>query len=267
MIITPNKSRFPFTPFPDGIYAVAFSHELKTNQVKSIIFMGEKLALFRTHTGNVGAINAYCPHLGADLTFGTVKNDALQCPFHGLNFKRDGTCSAKNHLGQVGSYHIKQCFAFEQYGLIFLTYNPLGNDLKLNFPSWVLSEWGTPIQHCFKIRSHPQEILENSVDQLHFFQVHKYIGVKASEPLQTKGTEFTIRYHLERKKGLFGFDKNKIEFFLDIHAFGLGMSKVEIILPKYNLEAKQIVFPTPIDGEFIHVRTLTSIKIPEKILL
>ncbi|MBA3661058.1 MAG: Rieske 2Fe-2S domain-containing protein [Gammaproteobacteria bacterium] len=259
-----KRFRFPFTPYPDGIFAVLFSHELKLKQVLSVIFMNQKLVLFRTETGEVGAVDGFCPHLGADLAFGSVKKDALQCPFHGMRFKTDGTCATKNRDNEIGKYQLKHWGVFEKYGLIFLTHNPTLRDLHLTFPEWNFAEWGKPIQYQFKIKSHPQEILENSVDQLHFFQVHKYLSAKTIEPINIFGHEFIINYRLERKGGIFG-EKKKIKLYLNIHAYGLGMSHATISIPQYNMQLKQIVFPTPIDGEFIHIRSLTSVKIIEKI--
>lgn len=256
--------QFPFTPFPDGIFAVGFSHQLPHQGVMQITFMGEKLVLFRNEDGEVGAIESYCPHLGANLAGGSVKKNTLQCPFHGLRFNKNGYSVTKDCNG-VNSYSVKSWEAFEQYGVIFLIHNPQRNKLHIRFPEWNLTNWCRPIEYCFKIKSHPQEILENSADQLHFFQVHKYLRVKKAETLQMIGPEFVIKYHLEREEGIFNFYKQKkIEFNIDIHAYGLGLSSVDIWLPSYGLKAKQIVLPTPIDGEFIHIRTLTSVKIPEK---
>jgi len=257
-------NRFPFTPFPDGIFAVAFAHELKPNTIIPITFMGEQLVLFRSSNDDIGALESYCPHLGANLAYGCVKNNTLQCPFHGLRFNKEGACLAKNHLGIAGTYQLKHWRVFEIYGLIFLTHNPLAREMQINFPDLDLSGWGAPIQHCFNIKSHPQEILENSVDRLHFFQVHQYLNIKITAPLQVIGAEFTINYQLERQNGLFGsWERKPLQIQLDIHAYGLGMSKVDIYLPKYRLRARQIVFPTPIDGEYIHIRTLTSISAPK----
>jgi nitrite reductase/ring-hydroxylating ferredoxin subunit len=256
--------RFPFTSFPKGVFAVLFSRELKTGQVLAISFMNMKLTLFRTTTGTVGAIDGYCPHLGADLSFGSVKKNTLQCPFHGLRFKVNGTCVAKNRASQTGTFQIKHWQVFEKYGLIFLTYNFNSKNFQIRLPEWDEKEWGRPIQHCFKIKSHPQEIIENSVDQLHFFQVHKYCKMKVVEPIKIHGSEFTIHYEIERKKGILG-EKKKIQFQLKIHAYGLGISHVDIFIQNYKLHAKQIIFPTPIDGEFIYVRTLTTVKIMENI--
>jgi nitrite reductase/ring-hydroxylating ferredoxin subunit len=256
--------RFPFTPFPDGMFAVLFSHEVKQKQVVPLIFMGEKLVLFRTETGELGAIGSYCPHLGADLAFGKIIKETLQCPFHGIRFSVKGRCNAKNRAGEEGKYHLKSWQVTEKLGLIFITYNPTHNNLNLRLPEWNLHRWGKPIQHCFKIKSHPQEILENSVDPIHFFQVHNYQRVINSKPFEILGSEFKIEYQLERSEGLLGTQK-KIEIQLKIHAYGLGVSHVDILIPKYGMQAKQIVFPTPIDGEYIYLRALTSVKIMDKI--
>jgi nitrite reductase/ring-hydroxylating ferredoxin subunit len=257
--------RFPFTPFPDGIFAVLFSHELKRKQVLSVTFMNQKLALFRTETGEVGALDSYCPHLGADLTHGFVNQGALQCPFHGMRFKTDGTCTAKNRANQTLKYPYKHWMVFEKYGLIFLTYNPSQRDFNLTLPEWNFAEWGKPFQYCLKIKSHPQEILENSVDQLHFYQVHQYQSIRIVEPFKISGSEFMIDYELERKSGIFG-EKKKLTLSLHIHAYGLGMSHASILIPKYNLQITQMVFPAPIDGEFIYIRALTSVKMMNRML-
>lgn len=52
--------------------------------------VGENLAVFRSSDGDVSILNAYCPHLGANMAIGgIVRGNSLQCPFHGWMF--DGT--------------------------------------------------------------------------------------------------------------------------------------------------------------------------------
>ncbi|MBV8802507.1 MAG: Rieske 2Fe-2S domain-containing protein [Gammaproteobacteria bacterium] len=254
--------RFPFPPFPSGIYAIAFSHEIKPKQVVSLEWKHHKLALFRTEQGELGAIDGYCSHLGADLACGgIVKKNFLQCPFHGLQFDKNGYCKAKDHNSATGKYDLKSWSVFEKYGLVFL----VDGLSDLTFPEWNLSEWSQPLEHYFKIKSHPQEILENTVDKAHFYHVHRYLNIQQLGAAKIKDAEFTISYYLERQNNIFGLlDRNKknIKMQLDIHLYGLGLSEVTITLPQYHLIAKQIVCPTPVDGKWTHVRALTSIKIP-----
>ena len=59
--------RFPFDAYPQGWFQVAYSRE----------------------------IDAYCPHLGADIAVGgTVAGDCVICSFHGWRF--DGSGSTEN---------------------------------------------------------------------------------------------------------------------------------------------------------------------------
>ena len=56
---------------------------------------GLTLAVFRDENDEVHALDAYCPHLGANLAVGgQVKGDCLECPFHGWQFRgSDGKCT------------------------------------------------------------------------------------------------------------------------------------------------------------------------------
>jgi cholesterol 7-dehydrogenase len=41
------------------------------------------LVLFRTESGEAKVLDAYCPHMGADLGVGSkVVGDCIECPFH-----------------------------------------------------------------------------------------------------------------------------------------------------------------------------------------
>ena len=78
-------------PFPDGWYRVAASREIKPGGVKHVQYAGSQIALFRSRTSRrIAAVNAFCPHQGANLTHGRVEGDRLQCPFHGWQIDGDG---------------------------------------------------------------------------------------------------------------------------------------------------------------------------------
>lgn len=51
---------------------------------------GTKLVVFADSHGDVHVLDAYCRHLGGDLSQGTVKDDALACPFHDWRWGGDG---------------------------------------------------------------------------------------------------------------------------------------------------------------------------------
>lgn len=80
--------------YPNGWFHVLASRELAVEEVKYVSILGEQLAVFRDSDGVVHIVNAYCPHLGANLGVGgKVIGNCLQCPFHGWKFRgEDGKC-------------------------------------------------------------------------------------------------------------------------------------------------------------------------------
>ena len=90
--------------------------------MKPIIAFGYELVVFRGVSGAVYVLDAFCPHLGANLGIGgEVINDCgqecIKCPFHGWTFKgRDGM------LHKVPDMDCK-CYRFLPYNsILFLTY-------------------------------------------------------------------------------------------------------------------------------------------------
>jgi phthalate 4,5-dioxygenase oxygenase subunit len=52
----------------------------------------EDLVAFRDTAGNVGLVDAFCPHRRAPLFFGRNEECGLRCVYHGWKFDADGTC-------------------------------------------------------------------------------------------------------------------------------------------------------------------------------
>src|SRR5438094_8521694 len=52
--------------------------------------LGEDLVAFRDSTGQVGLLDAHCPHRGASLYFGRNEEGGLRCVYHGWKFDVGG---------------------------------------------------------------------------------------------------------------------------------------------------------------------------------
>jgi phenylpropionate dioxygenase-like ring-hydroxylating dioxygenase large terminal subunit len=72
-------------------YVGARSDELRNRPLGRLI-CGRHTAFFRDAEGRPRALDALCPHRGADLSRGAVVGDALQCPFHGFRYDGAGRC-------------------------------------------------------------------------------------------------------------------------------------------------------------------------------
>src|SRR5947209_18175762 len=54
--------------------------------------LGEYLVAFRDSNGNVGLIEAFCPHRRAPLFYGRNEECGLRCVYHGWKFDVNGNC-------------------------------------------------------------------------------------------------------------------------------------------------------------------------------
>ena len=63
-------------------------------------FLGKAFAVFRDEEGIAHLLDAYCPHMGANLgAGGQVKGSCLECPFHGWRFDgNSGKCVSIPYL-------------------------------------------------------------------------------------------------------------------------------------------------------------------------
>ena len=53
--------------------------------------LGEELVAFRDFSGQIGLVEAHCPHRGTSLEFGLVSERGIRCCYHGWLFDVDGT--------------------------------------------------------------------------------------------------------------------------------------------------------------------------------
>ena len=66
--------------YPNGWYRIAESADVPIGKVVEVSALGKVFAVFRGEDGRVGILDAYCPHLGANLTVrGKVVGSCLVC--------------------------------------------------------------------------------------------------------------------------------------------------------------------------------------------
>jgi len=73
--------------------AAAFTSEVDEQDVLGVEVLGERIALWRTGD-RIRATRDLCPHRGARLSLGRVRDDCLECPYHAWRFDAAGACVA-----------------------------------------------------------------------------------------------------------------------------------------------------------------------------
>src|SRR5271167_167629 len=56
---------WPYTDFATGWYVIGYSGEIKPGEVKPARWFNQDLVVFRTASGVLSVLDAYCPHMGA----------------------------------------------------------------------------------------------------------------------------------------------------------------------------------------------------------
>jgi nitrite reductase (NADH) small subunit len=60
---------------------------------RGFVVGGKALAVFRTRTGRVFAVDGVCPHRGAPLADGMLAGEQVVCPYHAFRFdSATGAC-------------------------------------------------------------------------------------------------------------------------------------------------------------------------------
>jgi len=73
-------------------YVACRSEQLRSGAALSCDVGLQRLVVFRGESGRVHALDAYCPHLGADLGLGRVRGETIACSFHGWAYDGSGVC-------------------------------------------------------------------------------------------------------------------------------------------------------------------------------
>ena len=78
---------------PNQWYAVLESNEVPRGRPVGVTRFGERLVFWRTPAGDPVCLRDACPHRGAALSIGRLRQEAIECPFHGLTFDPSGRCT------------------------------------------------------------------------------------------------------------------------------------------------------------------------------
>ncbi|KAH9637566.1 hypothetical protein HF086_014206 [Spodoptera exigua] len=155
-------------PYPNGWFAVAESRELKNGGVISVDALGQNLCIYRGEDGVARCVDAYCPHLGANLGIaGTVSGSCIECPFHKWRFGEDGACVSVPGVEHAPKgVSIKHWNTVERDGAVWIWYDAEGRD-----PLWTVPELPELKRWGYRGRNE-YEIPENGADVAHLNAVH-----------------------------------------------------------------------------------------------
>ena len=138
---------------------------------------GEKLVLFRNSSNDVVALLDRCPHRGAALSLGRVReNGCLECPYHGWQFDLNGACThvllnnpADIKLSQLSVVSLPtRIFA----GLVWI-FTGQDNASEPQLPESLMGAQESYFIHHEIWNAHWTRLVENALDYVHVPFVHR----------------------------------------------------------------------------------------------
>ena len=139
--------------------------------------LNECVVLYRKQDGTPVALEDACPHRKLPLSKGSLKNDAIECGYHGLTFDGSGKCIAAPtqpeqipEKARVRSYPV-----VDRYRLLWIWMgepeladsNDILNIENFDNPDWGCTEGGTMEMECNYLW-----ICDNLLDPSHVAWVH-----------------------------------------------------------------------------------------------
>jgi nitrite reductase/ring-hydroxylating ferredoxin subunit/putative sterol carrier protein len=248
-------------PLPWGWFVVGLSSELRAGEVKPLRYFDRDLVLWRSEGGQAQLWDAHCPHLGAHLGYGgTVIGETLRCPFHHFRFDAQGrcvevpACDRIPPLAQAAPWPV-----VEHNGTILAWFHPHG--LPPSYAVRVLPDegWTENLSIRWTLRSHPQEIGENTVDTAHMKPVHETGLSRVRHGPHLEGPVMKIGLSFVAPGSIIGMDgDNDVE--LEVAMYGVGLIQVEADVTNAGVKARYRICSTPIDRERIHVFGVANMK-------
>ncbi len=162
---------------PKQWYVILESSEVKRNKPIGLTRFGAQLVAWRDSRGTLSVMRDRCPHRGVALSVGDIRDDCLECPFHGFQYDTRGRCTLIPANGRTAeppkAMHVITYPTQEAHGFIYVWYGepqieypplPFFDVLDDSFSFKTLKDhWAT----------HYSRAIENQLDVVHLPFIHR----------------------------------------------------------------------------------------------
>ena len=168
-------------------YPISISKNVSNTKINKVQFNSKHFIIYRDKNGEIVFRDRWCPHRGADMSDGILKENCISCPYHGWEFSNHN-----GHLEKIPSNTIKniKCgssrvniginkYIYDDNDIVWYYYSTDGNNEKscpIVFPDLRLQfnlDNFHNTQGEITINSNWLNVIENSIDPSHPNFVHE----------------------------------------------------------------------------------------------
>jgi vanillate O-demethylase monooxygenase subunit len=162
-------------------YVAGWADELKSGERLGRTFLGQPVALFRTASGQVGALEDRCVHRAMPLSAGVVDGEALRCLYHGLEFGTHGRCTHIPAQDKIPATAKVRSFPLvERDAMLWIWMGDAERADENAIPDYAFHRdpvWAWRSAH-FHVKGNWQLLIDNLMDLSHLPYIHPHtIGV------------------------------------------------------------------------------------------
>lgn len=174
-------ARIESRPYPKrharGWFCLGLSRQYG-EEPRPLKVFGTQLVAFRGPDLKINVLDGFCPHMGADLSKGTIVNGNLSCPFHDWQWGADGFCKHIPYASSIPARARIKCWpTLEKNGLLYVWHDPENNAPIAaqeipEMPEYYSDEWSDWQIREIRIHNNARELIDNMADMGHFGPVH-----------------------------------------------------------------------------------------------
>ncbi|HQR03057.1 MAG: Rieske 2Fe-2S domain-containing protein [Proteobacteria bacterium] len=169
-------------PIPEryarGWHCLGPALKFKDGKPHTVDAFGTRLVVFQGEDGKLNALDAWCPHMGGDLSHGRIEGSTVVCPFHGWSFGPDGDlknipyCKRLPRKARVGKWHTDEIneglFVWHDHD----GGDPIPGQSLPRLEQCYSAEWSDVRWAQWTININNRELVDNIADFGHFDTVH-----------------------------------------------------------------------------------------------
>jgi vanillate O-demethylase monooxygenase subunit len=179
----------------DCWYVVGFSGDLGGAPVARTV-CGRPIVLFRTASGRAAALEDRCGHRAAPLSRGVCAGETIRCPYHGLEYDRDGRCTrvpSQEHIPDT--LHVRAYPLVERDAVLWLwPGEPARADPRAIVSQAYHEDSAWAWNHgMLEVAAEQQLVVDNLLDLSHLQYVHQ--GTLGGNPEEDAAAELTVERH------------------------------------------------------------------------